>query len=275
MKTLLKDYTIIDWSSHLPGPYACHILSEMGAKVIKITPDNKPMPFQRFEKDGPQKIFHYWFQEFNQNKQTSSFSDEILKNANGIITNQTYDFPDNLVVTKIIASSKDSTPRHDLNVLAESGFLSRYIKTLNSTTNSLSPPSLPWAGIALAQSIAQTHLAQLLADDKYQEVSLKESFERLMKTFFDSNDEQSLYLHNGAYPCYRLYKMASGQWVALAAIEAKYWKQFCQFFNLNLKETDRFSTDSSVVESIEKHFLSIDSIDELQTRDFCLSLVIS
>lgn len=272
MKTLLKDYTIIDWSSHLPGPYACHILSEMGAKVIKVIPDNKLMPFQRFQNEGPQKLFHYWFQQFNQSKETATFTEELFKNAHGVITNQDYHFPDNLVVTKISASINDSVPRHDLNVLAESGFLSRYIKTINTNESSLNPPALPWAGITLAQTIVQAHLAQLLSNNKYQEVSLEESFTGLVKNFFDKKDNQSLYLHSGAYPCYRLYKLGSGQWVALAAIEAKYWKQFCDHFNLNLDEKQRFSTDPIIIKSIENMFSKIENIDELQTRNFCLSL---
>jgi crotonobetainyl-CoA:carnitine CoA-transferase CaiB-like acyl-CoA transferase len=32
---------------------------------------------------------------------------------------------------------------------------------------------------------------------------------------------------NGRYPCYRLYRAADGRWMALAAVEPKFWKAFC------------------------------------------------
>jgi crotonobetainyl-CoA:carnitine CoA-transferase CaiB-like acyl-CoA transferase len=32
---------------------------------------------------------------------------------------------------------------------------------------------------------------------------------------------------NGRYPCYRLYRAGDGRWMALAALEPKFWKAFC------------------------------------------------
>jgi alpha-methylacyl-CoA racemase len=33
---------------------------------------------------------------------------------------------------------------------------------------------------------------------------------------------------NGRYPCYRLYRSADGRWMALAALEPKFWRAFCE-----------------------------------------------
>jgi alpha-methylacyl-CoA racemase len=33
---------------------------------------------------------------------------------------------------------------------------------------------------------------------------------------------------NGGYPCYRLYRAADGRWMALAALEPKFWRAFCE-----------------------------------------------
>jgi alpha-methylacyl-CoA racemase len=33
---------------------------------------------------------------------------------------------------------------------------------------------------------------------------------------------------NGRYPCYRLYRAADGRWMALAALEPKFWRAFCE-----------------------------------------------
>jgi crotonobetainyl-CoA:carnitine CoA-transferase CaiB-like acyl-CoA transferase len=33
---------------------------------------------------------------------------------------------------------------------------------------------------------------------------------------------------NGRYPCYRLYRAGDGRWMALAALEPKFWKAFCE-----------------------------------------------
>ena len=36
MHTFLQDVRVLDFSRYLPGPYATHILTEMGAEVINI-----------------------------------------------------------------------------------------------------------------------------------------------------------------------------------------------------------------------------------------------
>jgi alpha-methylacyl-CoA racemase len=33
---------------------------------------------------------------------------------------------------------------------------------------------------------------------------------------------------NGRYPCYRVYRAGDGRWMALAALEPKFWKAFCE-----------------------------------------------
>jgi crotonobetainyl-CoA:carnitine CoA-transferase CaiB-like acyl-CoA transferase len=33
---------------------------------------------------------------------------------------------------------------------------------------------------------------------------------------------------NGGFPCYRLYRAADGRWMALAALEPKFWRAFCE-----------------------------------------------
>jgi crotonobetainyl-CoA:carnitine CoA-transferase CaiB-like acyl-CoA transferase len=33
---------------------------------------------------------------------------------------------------------------------------------------------------------------------------------------------------NGRYPCYRLYRAGDGRWMALAALEPKFWRAFCE-----------------------------------------------
>ena len=33
---------------------------------------------------------------------------------------------------------------------------------------------------------------------------------------------------NGRFPCYRLYRAADGRWMALAALEPKFWRAFCE-----------------------------------------------
>lgn len=271
MRKLLKNYTIIDWSSHLPGPYACHLLAEMGANIIKFAPKDKKMPFQRFPKEGPLELFDHWYQKLNSQKTTKEFDSCLFSEANGVITNQDYDFPKNLIVTKIKASLNDDIPRHDLNVLAESNFLKHHTHLFGEDKLHLSPPSLPWAGIMLSQHIVQTHLSQHLSDTKEVTVSLKECFENITSDLLPSSLGTQEFLHSGAFACYRLYRLGSGKWVALAAIEGKYWGAFLNYYQLG--NLDRFDHTGKVIKRISEMFQNIDDIDESITLKFCLNLV--
>jgi alpha-methylacyl-CoA racemase len=54
---------------------------------------------------------------------------------------------------------------------------------------------------------------------------------------------------NGGYPCYRVYRAGDGRWMALAALEPKFWKAFCELVDRpDLMDRGLDATDEAVAE---------------------------
>lgn len=279
MKKILSTKTIIDFSTHLPGPYACSQLAKMGAHIIKPIPKNSPLPFNSFPPTQTMSIFKTWYHNFNKHKDIIFYQDiqeldELFHQAHGVITNKdNLKLPPQLKVTIIKSGLKDHFPRHDLNVLAESGFLTHYIKLNNPSLQTLAPPSLPWAGIIFAKEIALLHLSQYINDSQKEYISLQEVFNDLIKDFLPQSLKPTPYLHSGAYPCYRLYKLKDQSWIALASIEKKFWHQFITKYQLPFSDEDRFDETGVITKKLIQFFQTITQNDLEASEAFCLSKI--
>jgi crotonobetainyl-CoA:carnitine CoA-transferase CaiB-like acyl-CoA transferase len=53
---------------------------------------------------------------------------------------------------------------------------------------------------------------------------------------------------NGRFPCYRLYRAGDGRWMALAALEPKFWKAFCELVDRADLLEKQFDVDGAVDE---------------------------
>src|SRR5260370_2484230 len=71
---------VIDCASWIAGPAAATILSDFGAKVIKIEPPGAGDPW-RASPAGPRKITDYWWQLAARNKQSLAID---LKHPQGL-----------------------------------------------------------------------------------------------------------------------------------------------------------------------------------------------
>ena len=84
------------------------------------------------------------------------------------------------------------------------------------------------------------------------------------------------FLHNGMYPCYSLYQTKDKKYVALAAVEEKFWQKFCEIFTLQTT-LDRFHCeDSKLFELISERMraYTLAEIDQMTSNhDVCLSVI--
>ncbi|MHB8509189.1 MAG: CaiB/BaiF CoA transferase family protein [Candidatus Dormibacteria bacterium] len=79
---------------------------------------------------------------------------------------------------------------------------------------------------------------------------------------------------NGAYPCYHLYRTGDGRWLALAALEPKFWAHFCELAERPELLTRQF--DSDAIAEVETLFVGRDRADWLalvEGGDCCLEPV--
>lgn len=303
---MLKDITVLDLTHRLPGPLAGKVLADLGASVIKIEDEIHKDPFLEGSFAEFDESFTDWYQELNKKKQIKRFDfksptikDDIkkellkadaillslsakLKEKLGVDEKSLRELGKSFAVVELKASKEHKQAMHDLNALAASGFLSLHVA--DRSEHIVTPPFLPFAGISFGQQVASDLLASYIKASKTGEMVLHTSylFDSVVNNFkpfwSDKLRAKSLnkFLHNGAYPCYSLYQLKDGHYVALAAVEENFWNVFCQEFSVDIAAAERFSTD-------EKHFKKLAdlfakyNVNEIEAKisekEFCLSIV--
>jgi len=303
---ILQDVTILDFGHRLPGPLAGKILAGLGARVIKVEDHIFQDPFcaGAFAEFDPS--FKDWYKELNNSKEvlrldfkSPTIKEEIKKllmSATGVINGlpnkvqeslgideeSILSLNHNLAVVDMKASKESKTAMHDLNALAMTGLLSLHIENRNEDI--VAPPFLPIAGINFGHKVATDLLAVIFkvrqeSKSYIHTTYLLESTEEIFSAFWPNSlrNSRSKFLHNGLYPCYSLYKTADAKYIALAAVEEKFWLEFCSVFNLDIPKEERFNyQNQETFNAISKCFLSHtqDQIKEItEHHDFCLSLI--
>jgi alpha-methylacyl-CoA racemase len=301
----LSGMTIIDLSHRLPGPLCGKILGDLGAKVIKIEDHIFQDPFLSglFAKFDPS--FISWYENLNSNKTIIRFDfglaadqkkiAELVLNADAVImglpvktreklklTDQDLTLKKPMVIIELLASAHQKKSMHDLNAMAMTGLLSLYVA--NAKEKIVDPPFLPIAGISFGHKAATDLLAAYI-------LAQKENKSQFVKTYLDQVTEELLgifwpeadrisgrtkFLHNGIYPCYALYQTKDNKYVALAAVEEKFWNRFCEVFKIVTKHDRFFNDDQSlflrISEEMQKH--SQKEIEILiADEDLCLSII--
>lgn len=148
-------------------------------------------------------------------------------------------------------------PAHDLNILAEAGLLSLNLDSSGKPVI----PAFQWADTALAQQALQACLLGLLTRQTsgrggwfdlcmfeavlpYLHLQWAEAFqpapccpaqpqadllqERSAATAGSRSPSSFSSLLTGLLPSYNVYPTRDGRWVALAALEGKFWQPFCR-----------------------------------------------
>ena len=302
---MLKGLRILDLTHRLPGPLAGKILSDLGAEVIKIEDQIQKDPFLG-SFGGGDNSFTHWYEELNKKKTIKRFDfnsphikEEIrtellacdgillslsakLKEKLGVDETSLTSLGKNLAVIELKASREQKQAMHDLNALATSGFLSLHL--VGRDESIVDPPFLPIAGISFGQQVATDWLAcyihsrnenKTIIHSSYLYDSVVNNFNPFWsKTLRDKSMKK--FLHNGAYPCYALYRLNDGHYVALAAVEEKFWTDFCEEFGLDITHTERFSTEQGIFQKIADLFAKYNA-EEIETKinkkEFCLSIV--
>jgi alpha-methylacyl-CoA racemase len=301
---MLKGVKIIDFTHRLPGPLAGKILADMGAEVIKIEDVTHKDPFLSgmfSEFDGS---FENWYEELNKNKQIIrlDFKDPLtkieirkyLEGASGMMLSlgpklkTTLGLNDEdlrtlpLAVVELEASSTHNKAMHDLNALAMSGYLSLHIE--NETDKIVAPPFMPVAGIAFGQQIATQILANILESKESKKFVktisyLHDTTDAILHPFWSRtlrDQKKTKFLHNGAYPCYSLYRTLDGHYVAVAAVEEKFWTNLRETFSIGLPLDRRFETTTEAFDTVAETFakLTTSEIESMsQNKELCLSIV--
>lgn len=301
-----KKLKILDLTHRLPGPLAGKVLSDLGYEVFKIEDEKHKDPFLSGMFSDFDDSFENWYDGLNQSKiivrldfKASDIKSQIaeyLKDADGVMLSlspklkMTLGLDDDslkglkkpIAVVELEASASHKKAMHDLNALALSGFLSLHVANTNEQI--VDPPFFPIAGIAFGQQVATQMLANIIAarDENGFIKSVSYLFETAEQIFTPlwskqlQSQKRTKFLHNGAYPCYSLYRLKDGNYAALAAVEDKFWIDLISLFKIDLPLENRFDRDPKAFQKVADVFAKMDTseIENIsQNKELCLSIV--
>ena len=305
----LENILVLDFSRLLPGPLATLFLAEMGARVIKVEDPNGG-DYIRWT-PPLQGDYSSYFYLLNRGKESVTFD---LKNSNDIDKIKKIVKKTDVVVESFRPGVMDSlglgyeelkkiNPKliycpitgyghtetkygkragHDLNYVSLNG-----IASLNGTgeTGPITP------GVQIADMAGGSYMAVMgilaaliernsTGKGKFIDISMFHGSIPLTLMAFanqiTSKETIGLesYALNGLYPGYKIYKTSDG-YVSLAALEPKFWNNFCRAINREDLINSGYETGENgkkTVEILNKIFLSktTKEWEELNEKfDFC------
>jgi crotonobetainyl-CoA:carnitine CoA-transferase CaiB-like acyl-CoA transferase len=293
----LQGIVVLDLTRFLPGAVATLQLASFGAEVIKI---------ERPGSGDPARNFHgapWLFQETNRGKKSlaidltdprgtriftklvstadvliESFRPNVMKRL-GLSREMLRKQNPRLIYAALSGYGRSGPyaemPGHDLNYVAMNGVLD-----LISAPNH--EPTIPRIQIAdLAVGSAQIVIGILLAlQDRERsgqgqcvDVSLATSVASLLAfplTEMRAGEHRApgTGLLSGAYACYSLYRAKDGRWLALGALEPKFWANICR--ELRCLEFAQHQFDPEPAQSRMKKKLAALFATRSANRWFCL-----
>lgn len=302
---LLKGMLVLDFSHRLPGPLGAHLLAKMGAEVVKVEDKSFKDPFVKglFEQMDA-SCFDDWYQQLNKEKEvirldfsapeTVDKISSLVAKADGMImslpaklqrefgltSQQLAERQKPMAVIELAASRSGPSALHDVNALARAGLLSLYLA--GKKERWIDPPFLPLAGISFGQQIARDFIACVYQAKNQNSVVqttsyLMDSVVHSLSPFYSKELQQGArkkFLHNGAFPCYSIYPTKDGHFVALAAVEPKFWQNFQSLFHVELDLTDRFDRNEESFQKVADVISNLD-LSEIEARikdqELCLT----
>lgn len=248
----LKNITVLDFSRLLPGPFCSKILVDLGSSVIKIEDVGRGDYIHLF----PPHIFDGESQmgvALNKGKKRMvlDFSstegrlviqklvekaDVLLESyrpgvmcKKGLGASQVHAWNPNLLYCSLTGfgqkSEKSGMAGHDLNFLAESGFLSFLFggKTSETKVPQFQLADMVGGGLFSAlQIVSALHSSQ---KELCLDMGMVPNLAYLTQSL---GVEQNSSFLTGEMARYRLYETSDEKQVALAALEDKFWHKFCE-----------------------------------------------
>ena len=253
---MLEGIRILDFTQLLPGPYATLRLADLGAEVIKVEPPGGDPA--RFMDNGSVFLAN------NRNKRSIVLDlksqDDVLKAWNwakssdvilegyrpgvaarlGIGYDTLRKINVGLVYCSLTGYGQTGPMRdlagHDLNYLAASGVLDQ----LRQANKMPIVPSIQLGDLVGGIVAAEAILAALVHRGKtgqgqYLDVSITDALVGLLTNhfFIEAKSAQShgIEVLAGRVVCYNVYATSDNRYVALGALEPKFWEAFCTAIN--------------------------------------------
>jgi len=256
----LKNIRILDFSKLLPGPLGTHLLATMGAEVIKIEKsDSRDYIRQQPPFIDDVSTLHFALNSLKEERVLNFASPEgmlefteLLGSADllieqfrpGVMKHWGLDYETlSAINPRLIYISLSGYGQtgpyckeagHDLNYLSLSGLLDM----LRDENGKPIIPGVQIADIAAGAYMLQTAcLSALLERSRtgiglYVDVSMTDSLLPLMvfplSQYWGGFDQREMRILSGGLVNYNVYQCADERWIALGALELKFWNSFCK-----------------------------------------------
>lgn len=298
---------VVDLSWRLPGPLATFFLARQGIDVVKFEDAHHRDPFLKWSWDPSFVEIYNAFQgpkdlrlvDFSNPGDVATIHEEIrasdavvmsfprrVEEKLGLTTEGIeHDFT-GVAFIRLGFRPGDDHSAHDLNSLAQSGLLKMHV--LDRLDPIIAPPFLPVTGMFYSYHIAITVLAAVAEQRReappIQRWSyLEEAVDEARDAYYPASIRgraPATFLHNGRFPCYNLYRTLDGGYLAVAAVEPKFWARFRELAGLTDLSDDDGLSDGLRGERVKQAILaSIGSRTSVEWRaifageDVCVDLV--
>jgi crotonobetainyl-CoA:carnitine CoA-transferase CaiB-like acyl-CoA transferase len=297
---VLEGIVVLDLTRLLPGAVATQQLVDWGAEVIKIEEpragdyarEMNPAVFARTNRGKKSVAMDLKHPDGRAMFLSLARSADILIEGNrpGVMARLGIGYEDvRAVNSRLIYVSLTGYGQagpyallagHDVNYLALGGVLS------------LSLPVIPGVQIAdlvggSMQAVTQILLALLArnrtGEGRYIDVSMYDGVKSLLtiplSAWLDTGREPTAgnEVLSGRYACYSLYQAADGRWLAVGALEPKFWGELCRRLGAQDLVARQFEDPPDVVKDriafIFRTKTAQDWFEELRDTDCCVTLV--
>jgi crotonobetainyl-CoA:carnitine CoA-transferase CaiB-like acyl-CoA transferase len=307
MPAWLHGWRIVDASLLLPGPFATLRLAQMGAEVVKVEPPAGDGAARLGVSTEDQEAVSRFYRALNQNKVVlrldlktdagqAAFL-EAIANADALVEGfrpgtwerlglpfeRLWTVNRQLVIVSITGYASDGPlapyAGHDLNYLAWSGLLAQSDGKpcwLNVQVADLLGGALH-AALAV---VAAVHHARTTGVGSRVEVPMCETLVASAPFAHAEaelpENERGLLL--GAVPCYAVYRCADDRYLAVAALEAKFWTRFCTALGMPQWQKRQFDRSGATHRAVAKRLRTrpqAEWVAQLVPLDCCVAPVLS
>lgn len=301
----LDHIRVIDFTTLLPGPLATLFLARCGAEVIKIEPPGGD-PIRTLLGDGGET-----FDLLNRGKRSicvdlkeSVYRDKVLELISeadvlveqfrpGVMARLGLDYQTvsqinpRMVYASITGYGQSGKnvdlAGHDINYIAETGL---FDLLRNRRGEPFNPPFLLADIVGGAWPTCLNVLLGLVSRNQtgrgsYLDVSMTRGMQSLafwaVPGAMQDQPAQNCHPHlGGSLPRYRLYQCRDGKWLALGALEEKFWQKFCELVDLPVHFRGVEADASAVHVAVEQLIGSQDAaywLHRFGQDDVCCNLV--
>ena len=269
---MLDGITVLDLSSVGPASRASRWLADYGASVVKVGPKDPALqiepPFHAYSAHRGMTRAEFDLKDASDREaflDLAASADVLIESFRpGVVAKLGIGYEavkarNPGIVYCSTSGYGQAGPRaqwagHDLNYLAVTGFL--------ATTQPRGDGGPPIPGATVADSAGggmHAVIAVLAAlvrrsktgDGAYLDVSVADGVLALMALHIDEHLATGVTPDNvltGRYACYDTYEASDGRWVAVAAIEPRFWANLCRL--LGLERWSAHQTDDAVQDAI-------------------------